>query len=241
MMRIQAVVFDLDDTLFPEREYAFSGFRTVATAFAAELDNPEETLADLRRLFDSQHRPRVFDALLMERFGKADHALVARMICVFREHPPAIVPYADVDSALTRLRERCKLGLITDGRASAQWAKIDALRLKPRFDCIIVTDDLRPDAKFMPPSGAAPGSYAKPHPLAFEEIARQLGTPPGACAYVADNVTKDFVAPNSLGWLSVKIMRPDAVYGDAVCAENGAPKHTIKTLDELDAILDDAQ
>lgn len=237
MRRIEAVVFDLDDTLYPEREYAWSGFRAVATAFAVELDEPEETVADLRRLFDGPHRARVFDALLKERFGEADPALVARMVDTYRHHPPVITPYADVDAALTRLRARCKLGLITDGRADGQWAKIDALQLRPRFDCIIITSDLKRDAGITPSSGGAPESFSKPHPLAFEEMARLLGVSASSCAYVADNLSKDFVAPNALGWLTVRIIRPDGVHGGAVCAERGEAQHTIKTLDELDALL----
>ena len=44
MASIRAVVFDLDDTLYPEREYAFSGFAAVATAFQDRLGDPEELL-----------------------------------------------------------------------------------------------------------------------------------------------------------------------------------------------------
>jgi putative hydrolase of the HAD superfamily len=235
MSRIQAVVFDLDDTLYPEREYAWSGFRAVAAAFTEELEDPNDTVADLQRLFDSEHRSRVFDALLKERFGEADHSLVARMVEVYRQHPPIITPYVDVDAALTRLQSRYKLGLITDGRPEAQWAKIDALQLRPRFDGIIVTGDLKPDSVEAAPVPSP--SFCKPHRRAFEEMARQLEVSANACVYVADNVSKDFVAPNALGWLTVRIARADGVYCDAICAERGEAQHTVKSLDELDALL----
>ena len=237
MRQIQAVVFDLDDTLYPEREYAWSGFRAVASAFAGELDDPADTVVDLQRLFDGEHRARVFDALLKERFGEVAPSLVARMVQTYRQHPPVIAPYADVDAALTRLRERYKLGLITDGRAEAQWAKIDALNLRHRFDSIIVTDDLKPDANLVPLTRAAPDSFSKPHPRAFEVTASRLGVSASSCAYVADNLAKDFVAPNALGWLTIRIARPDGVYGDATCAEHGEAEQTIKTLDDLEALL----
>lgn len=239
MTRICAVVFDLDDTLFPEREYAFSGFRAVASSFKPELGDPGETIADLQRLFDSPHRTHVFDALLKERFGEASPALVMRMVQTFRDHSPVITPYADVESALSRLRQRVKLGLLTDGRAKVQWGKIDALNLRPCFDAIIVTDELAPDAS---PAGGDPcATFGKPHPRAFHEMAKRLGVPASACAYVADNVAKDFVAPNALGWLSVQMTRPDGVYATAVCADGGEALHTIRNLDELDAVLDDAR
>ena len=50
----------------------------------------------------------------------------------------------DADAALTRLGDRYKLGLITDGPPVQQWSKIDALGLRSRFDEIIVTGDLPP-------------------------------------------------------------------------------------------------
>lgn len=231
MKNIQAVVFDLDDTLYPEREYAWSGFLAVAIAHQDDLADPETTVADMRRLFDSEHRSRVFDALLRERFGVVDRDLLSGMIRTFREHIPVITPYPDVDAALTRFRNSFKLGLITDGRAEGQWAKIDALQFRPRFDCIIVTADLKALAE-----GDAT-SWSKPHPRAFEEMVAQLGVRHDTCVYVADNVTKDFAAPNSLGWTTVRIIREGGVYCDAICAEGGDAHQTIKSLDELDALF----
>ena len=40
--RVKVVAFDLDDTLYPEREYAFSGFAAVAEAFEQRLGEPAE-------------------------------------------------------------------------------------------------------------------------------------------------------------------------------------------------------
>jgi len=229
MKTIRAVIFDLDDTLYPEREYAWSGFRAVALAHQEHLEEPDAAVADMQRLFDSAHRARIFDALLRERFGEADPTLLAAMVRTFREHAPVITPYPDVDPALTRMRSRYRLGLITDGRAKGQWAKIDALNFRPRFDCIIVTADLKAEGDAT--------TWSKPHPRAFEEAARQLDVHHASCVYVADNVTKDFVAPNALGWTTVRIVREGGVYCDAVCAAGGEAHHSIKTLDDLDALL----
>lgn len=229
-MNIRAVIFDLDDTLYPEREYSWSGFRAVARAHQKDLDDPQSTVADLQRLFDTEHRARVFDALLQERFGEVDRGLLAAMIRTYREHIPVITPYPDVDSALTRLRLRCKIGMITDGRPEGQWAKIDALNLRPRFDHIIVTADLKPD-------GSEATSWPKPHPRAFEEMARALDVPHASCAYVADNGAKDFVAPNALGWTTIRILRVGGLYAEVTFAEGGQPLHVIKSLDELPLIV----
>jgi putative hydrolase of the HAD superfamily len=68
-------------------------------------------------------------------------------------------------------------------------------------------------------------------------MARNLGVSPSRCVYFADNLKKDFVAPNALGWLTVRVARPESVYCDAQCAEGGQPAHSIKSLEELDPLL----
>jgi len=236
---ISSVVFDLDDTLYAERDYAFSGFAEVARSFADQLGDPLLSETVLRRLFDTEHRSRVFDAMLAER-GLIDAvSLVTRMVEVFRSHSPAILLYPDASAALSRLRPPYKLGLITDGRSASQWAKIDALQLRPRFDAIIVTSDLSSggDTRSDEPLQDAARSFAKPHPRAYELLAERLGVTPRNCVYVADNLAKDFVAPNALGWLTVMICRPGGIYHHAIVAPGGQPRHRIESLDSLDALL----
>lgn len=241
MCRIRAVVFDLDDTLYAERDYAFSGFAAVARALADRLGNTGRTEADMRRLFDSDHRSRVFNALVAERGLGDDASLVARMVEVYRSHSPTIRLYPDAETALSRLRPGHKLGLITDGPAAGQWAKIDALNLRSRLDEIIVTSELDStggaSTRVESSPNAAPTAFAKPHPRAFELMAERLGAAPRECVYVADNPAKDFVAPNALAWLTIQIRRRDGIYRDAAAAPDGQPKHHLDTLDALDPLL----
>ena len=79
--------------------------------------------------------------------------------------------------------------------------------------------------------------YAKPHPHCFEWMARALGVPAESCVYVADNAVKDFVAPNALGWRSVKVDRGDGFYRDEPAPPGGDPQHIIESLDALDGAL----
>jgi putative hydrolase of the HAD superfamily len=220
-----AVVFDLDDTLYSERMYAFSGFRAVAQAFEELLGDCAQNAARMRELFDSPHRRRVFDQILIEhglQSGLKTHT--RRMIDTYRQHRPVVTLHADAVRALARCAGCVKLGLISDGPAVMQRAKIDALGLTRRFDAIILTDEL----------GAGLG---KPHPRAFELMAERLSTAHARCVYVADNAAKDFVAPNALGWRTIRIVRADGVYRDAGAAAGGTPQHIVRTLDELDACI----
>ena len=225
-MRIDAVIFDLDDTLYPERAYNFSGFAAVAAVFEARLGNRRETEAEMRRLFDRGNRRRVFNALLAGRGLPEDPALVRRMIDTYRSHRPTISLYRDAESALRRLRGGYQLGLITDGPVVMQSAKIDALGVRGRLDAVILTEEL------------GPGS-SKPNPRAFEIMADRLRISAAQCMYVADNAAKDFVAPNALHWTTVQVVRPEGVYRNQGPATGGRPSHVIESLDDLDAFLAD--
>lgn len=224
MAGIRAVIFDLDDTLYPEQSFVFSGYRAVAQAFRTQFGDPDETVAELTRIFHSQDRRLAFDALLERRGQPADREAVQAMIDLYRRHPPAISLYDDAEAALTRLRTRIKLGIITDGAAVMQEAKVAALSLQTRVDVVVLTEELGP-------------GFGKPHPRAFELMAERLAIEPAACVYVADNAAKDFVAPNALGWMTIRIVRTDGVYRNAAAPDGGAPGNVVHSLDEIDAIL----
>lgn len=217
----RAIVFDLDDTLYPERAFTFSGYEAVARAFADRLGAPTGALVSrMRELFDTSDRGRVFDVIVAETAAADVEGLAPAMIETFRTHQPTIRLHPDADAALTGLARHCRLGLISDGPLQMQNNKIDALDLRPRFDEIILTDQWG-------------RQYWKPHPRAFEEMSRRLGVPPAACTYVADNPAKDFLAPNALGWQTVSVRRSDGIYADRRAPEGGEPGATVETLTGL--------
>lgn len=216
-----AIVFDLDDTLYLERDYCLSGFRAVATAFAGRLGPPPDSMAAMQRELDAGNRAHVFDALLKQERLDSDRALLDAMVRTYHDHVPQIALCPDADRVLSRLRAAgARLGLLSDGRIGTQRLKIDSLRLANRLDAILITDELGRE-------------FWKPHPRGFEELARRLGAAPQDGTYVADNAAKDFLAPNTLGWRTVQIRRPGALYAHEPPPSHGAPKHILTSLDEL--------
>lgn len=222
MSAVRAIVFDLDDTLYPEREFAFSGYAAVAAAFAERLDlSAGELNRRLGRLFDTPDRGRVFNVILTEAgAGSGFDERLAEMIAAFRHHKPTIQLHADAEAALTRFAGPYRVGLISDGPLQMQRNKVEALALADRMDEIILTDEWGRD-------------FWKPHPRAFEEMARRLKVEPGSCLYVADNSSKDFVAPNALGWRTVLVKRPDGVYAGRTAPDGGQAQEVVATLDAL--------
>ena len=228
MGRVQAVIFDLDDTMYPERQFAHSGFAAVAREFGAKLHAGFDVEARMRQLLDSPDRGRVFNIIVAEAgIAEAEAVKLApMMIETYRCHKPTLTPYPDALPAIRAAREKYAVGMITDGPVEVQSAKIDALHLRELIPEIVIT-------------GVWDRQFWKPHPCAFEEMARRLAVPHEGCVYVADNLSKDFVAPNALGWLTVHVRRPDGIYIDKTPPPGGEPRVSIETLDELAGLLPD--
>lgn len=226
MSTIQAVVFDLDDTLYPERAFAFSGFDTVVERFGQRLGWGSAEAARMRTLFDSEQSATVFNAVLEESGVEPEtHAtLIAEMVATYRQHAPRIALHADADRALARLHGRYRLGIVSDGFLGTQQAKIEALGLAARIDLVVLTDQWGRD-------------HWKPDPKGFAHLASEFRVPHASCIYVADNPAKDFLAPNRLGWRTVQIRRSDGIYAGLVAPSGGKPQAVIDTLDNVDACL----
>lgn len=210
MRTLRAVVFDLDDTLYPERAYVLSGFRAVSIWAEGIVDVPAERChAQLRRLFDSGVRERTFDTWL-ERYGLADGELVPEMVRVYREHEPEIVPFPGARSLLDRLAGRHRLGLVSDGMASVQRRKLISLGLAPYFDSVVLTEELE-------------SGHSKPSALPFQVTLDRLAVSGEEAVYVADNPTKDFIGARLLGMATVRIRSHVGLYRDV---EPPSPKHS---------------
>lgn len=211
------LVFDLDDTLCLERDFAFSGYRAVGDWMAAE-HGIAGFGAQCRALFEAGERRAIFDRALADLGGDPD--LVPDLVARYRGHDPQMALCPDAARALMRMGGR--YGLITDGPEVAQRAKIAALGLERWCDPVI-------------PTGQWGADFFKPHPRAYKAVAAAM--PGRRCVYIADNAAKDFVTPNRMGWATVQILRPERVHrGDAPDAEHAAQVQ-IGTLDALEDAL----
>lgn len=191
---IEAVVFDLDDTLYSEKEYVRSGFKKISEYFKMpELED------ELWRTFKCGGKPidEVFEAR-----GMID--LKEEALRVYRFQKPDIHLYDGVAEMLVRLHDSCKVGILTDGRPEGQRAKIEALNLT--VDEIIITDEL----------GGI--EYRKPNPKAFILMQKRLGTQFEKMVYVGDNSAKDFQVPRALGMKCIWFRNTDGLYYAAAMA-----------------------
>ncbi|MEO3945392.1 HAD family hydrolase [Gorillibacterium sp. CAU 1737] len=218
-MAIEAVVFDLDDTLISERDYTLSGFRAVGEWLGATLpaDRFYETAA---ALYDSGDKGQIFNRTLDALGIPWDDRLISCCICCFREHRPDIRLLPDAEWVLSRLTSRVKLGLITDGYLETQERKVQVLGLRERMQGVILTDLFGRDCW-------------KPSPVPYEAVSRLLQTEHDCCLYVGDNPSKDFVTAKRLGWTTVHIDRGDGVYSGRTYTALEEAHYRITSLLEL--------
>jgi putative hydrolase of the HAD superfamily len=196
-MKPRLVVFDLDDTLYLEREYVRSGLSAVAD-FLSREHHLDGFLATSWQIFLEGARGDIFDRTLV-RMGHVPNAeLVQSLVGVYRHHHPTIAPCTGAQSILERLHDCAKIGLISDGHSLAQQRKFEALKLNAWFDYVTFTDLLGRD-------------FWKPHPRAFVEMQSASALAGECCLYIGDNPAKDFVAPRRLGWKSVRLRLPGGI------------------------------
>lgn len=219
---IKAVVFDLDDTLYPEMDYVKSGFAAVAQFAKSEfgLENAERRLIDLF----AESSNKVIDRFASECGLNGNDA--AQMVEAYRNHKPNIVLLKETKETLLRLRENgYKLGIITDGRPMGQRNKIRALGLESMVDKIIITDEL----------GGV--EFRKPNPKAFELMCAEFGTKPEEMLYVGDNPQKDFAIGKS-GVKTIKLLNGGLYEGNYYLHEI-EPNYIISDLSEIWKCLND--
>lgn len=213
------VVFDLDDTLYPEREFVRGGLQAAATL----LDPPaaDHFFDEAWRLFDAEHRRGVRFILTQAVSSVPGEHHIDALEQAYRQHRPMIAPRPGMQALLERLRIVARMAVLSDGRHEEQKRKWQALGIQHLFDDVVFTDALGRD-------------FWKPSPACFERLQQTHDMPAGRCLYVGDNLEKDFIAADLLGWRSVHFQQNDQLH----CRKTGTPaEKTVGSVKELEAWL----
>lgn len=217
----QVLVFDLDDTLFSERDYVRSGFAAVDTHLRATHGRAGFFEASWV-MFCEGLRGRIIDMALAEMSLPATPELVGELIGVYRSHDPVISLYPDVARVIPLLRARARTAIVSDGPLVSQRRKVEVLGLEALFAPIILTD-------------AWGRSFWKPHEGAFRAIEAITNARGADCLYAGDNPQKDFTAPRRLGWRTVRMRRPGGEH--AATTASGVADVECTNLEELALLL----
>ncbi|MBU4606658.1 MAG: HAD family hydrolase [Proteobacteria bacterium] len=224
-MHWHAVLFDLDDTLYLERDFVLGGFRAVAAWLAGECgQDPEELNSLLAGWFEQGVRGNTFN-MLLQRLSLRREGLLEQLVGLYREHEPRISPSPEVPVLLAGLEKKCALGLVSDGYSRTQRRKLKALGLADRFRAMVISDEL-------------PDKARKPSPRPFWAALEGLGVAPENAVYVADNPEKDFVGARRAGLASVRVRRPQGIYSHLEPVDRvHEPDLEVADLVELERVL----
>ena len=193
MNNIRALTFDLDDTLWDNREVIMTAEKTLHDWLVDHYPRLTErySLEDMRRMrIDLLRRqPYLRNAITELRIqslkqvarsvGYSDD-LAEDAFAVFMEARHRVTLYDDVTPALQSLRKAgYQLGSLTNGNAD-----VHRLGIADLFDFSLTAESV---------------GRAKPHPRLFEEACRQSGVLPTELAHVGDEAGTDLAGGLAAG------------------------------------------
>ena len=187
----RAVAFDLDDTLYPYRQFLNSGFAVVADHLAQETGLEarllRRTLVGARR---GAWRGEEIQACLT-RFDLPAGWLPG-LLNVLRDHTPTIRLTRQVREMLGVLRlSGWRIGILTNGHRIPQQRKLAALGLNDRVDTVI----------FAPEHGSGAG---KPEAASFHALTLMLGVPAAQTVFVGNDEVCDVIGALGAGMSAVR-------------------------------------
>ena len=168
------LVFDLDDTLYKEIDFVKSGYESIIQ----NLMLPENTIDNMMTWYFKGLN--VFDLLIINFNLSIDKE---NLLDIYRYHYPSLQLPESTKKVLNYFRNSNQpMSLITDGRSKTQRNKLKSLGILDFFDKIIVSDEIGSSKPCIE-------NYKAVMSLEFKDY-----------VYIADNTTKDFIAPSLLKW-----------------------------------------
>ena len=215
MKTVRVVVFDLDDTLYKEVDFLKSAFREIADT----IGHPEVYNFMLKCYRDGEN---VFKTVI-ERYNLS--YTVDQLLEIYRNHKPDITLSTSTIATLNALKDRgVTMGLMTDGRTVTQRNKIEVLGLS-RW---IGENDILISEEF---------GYGKPDIHCYKYFMNRY--PEAVFSYVGDNLSKDFVTANRLGWNTICLLDDgrNIFKQDFDIDESYLPKHKICSINEVLSLI----
>jgi putative hydrolase of the HAD superfamily len=213
-----AVIFDLDDTLYSEADYVSSGVRYVCGQI--DLLYGKNVYNLLEGILRGDTRADWL-SLVCEHAGLPKTAKDS-LLWMYRLHQPDISLLPACEDAVRRIRSSAGFtAVLTDGRSVTQRLKLAALGLSDLP--VFISEDY---------------GDTKPSERRFRLI-EELH-PAKRYVYVADNVAKDFLGCNSLGWIGIGIkgngrnVHPCQSEG---CPESALPAYWVDDWEQLTSLL----
>jgi putative hydrolase of the HAD superfamily len=186
---MRAVLFDLDGTLTDRNASIrkFAGcFRRGFTLRLGQIED-EALFASLQRADGNGYRARGDMCLDLVSCLPWVTRPLANEIERFwwSEFPPCAVASDGLSELLESLmNEGFSLGIVSNGAATVQYPKIDALGVRANMKAIVISEEV---------------GVAKPHPEIFLRALHVLGAHPSEALFVGDDPAADIVGAQAAG------------------------------------------
>jgi HAD superfamily hydrolase (TIGR02253 family) len=221
---IQAVVFDLDNTLV---DFMAMKRTAVDAAITAMIDAGFElTFAQIKtgidRIYNEQgiEYQRVFDQLLQENLGRVDYKILSAGIIAYRRAREAsLKPYPHATATVIELVKRnIKLAVVSDAPTLEAWLRLSYINFHHFFDAVVTFDDT---------------NERKPNPKPFRTALGKLGVEPHNAIMVGDWAERDMVGAKNVG-----MQTAFARYGDAFGNQNVVADYILDDIADLLRIIE---
>jgi putative hydrolase of the HAD superfamily len=216
MIPIKAVIFDLDNTILNRTSTFRSFIQSFLQAYFSHLESHDTLLERIIVLDQDGYKDKseLFTELLLELPWSDKPELSDLLAFYSTEYVKSAILMDQALEVITHVRSKYRIGLITNGRTSIQYGKIDQLGIREVFDFITVSEE---------------AGVKKPDPRIFALALDKLEVKPEECIYIGDHPVNDIEGPASIGMetIWIKVNQP---WKEGLKAK---PLYTIDTLSTL--------
>ena len=191
----RAIMFDLDDTLYPIRRFVLSGFAAVARHL--EHTRGIDRRQAFRVLIGARRSQRGRELQICQSHFDLAPAVIPALVDVIRAHTPSLRLPRETREVLARVRHNWRIGIVTNGMSHVQARKIQALGLDTLVDTIVYATDL---------------GTGKPDPVPFLEAALRLNVQPSQSVFVGDDPRCDIEGAARVGMRTIHLDRGTSNY-----------------------------
>ena len=217
---MEAIIFDLDDTLCPIEVFVKNSMARAANYLSEKYGKSGESyLEKLVLLWNEKTSsyPRLFnDFLKRENLPETE---VQTLVGIYNstELENTKLPKNSRELLMELRKQKLRIGILTDGNPDRQVAKTRVLGLDKMVDAIVLAEKY--------------GTKTKKAP--FEIILKKLRTIGSETAYIGDNPLVDFKIPKELGMKTIRLVAgefKDIPSGDDVDVEIKDIKDVLKEI-----------
>ena len=192
MRNFKGVVFDLDNTLYPEVAY----FRMVIRQLPSSIAGDEEKVKMVDQFESLRMNSNDILGDLLRVTGNYSKKNKDRFFEIYRNPDrKEISLYPSAKSILRQLyTKKIKMGVLTNGVVPVQQSKVDCLGVRDFFDAIVFARREGPEKE-------------KPAPWSFNQIVDELSLAFEDILFIGDNPETDFQVPAARGAVTVRMLK----------------------------------